>query len=87
VNGLVTNCIGFVICNCGFDPILHRVYNWVCAIGFCIVFTTVMGCSRLCTVECSVDLRGARVLCCIELILVIFLVELFASWQRTGYSP
>ena len=87
VSDLVTSCIGFVICNCVFDPILHRVCNWVCAIGFCIVFTTVVRCSRLCAMGCSVDLRGARVLCCTELILAIFLVELFASWQRTKRSP
>jgi len=26
-------------------------------------------------------------LCCIELILVIFLVKLFACWKKTGRSP
>ena len=60
-------------------PILHRVCNWVCAVGFCIVFTTIVGCSRLCVAGSSVILLGARCLYFIELILVIFLVELFAS--------
>jgi len=36
---------------------------WVCAVVFCIVFTTAMGWSRLCVARYNVNLLGARVLC------------------------
>ena len=65
--------------------ILYRVCNSVCAVGFCIVFTTVVGCSRLCVAGCSVVLPGVRVLCVAECSIDLRGAALTCGKQRCLY--